>query len=82
MPPKGKGTTRRAPQNLRRANVFSFRPQDHSNPLNAGGPIEEGLPLDSVDTVNELVEQIDSYYGLPLNKQVLEHSWKHDSIDV
>jgi hypothetical protein len=48
-------------QNLRRASVFSFRTQDHNNPLHA---------LDSVDTVNELVEQIDSYYGLPLNKQV------------
>jgi hypothetical protein len=70
MPPKGKAATRRAPQNLRRASVFSFRPQDHDNPLHPGGPIDDGLALDSVDTVNEVVEQIDSYYGLPLNKQV------------
>jgi hypothetical protein len=70
MPPKGKGVTRRAPQNLRRASVFSFRPQDHDNPLHPGGPTDDGLALDSVDSVNEVVEQIDSYYGLPLNKQV------------
>eukprot|EP00611_Tribonema_gayanum_P003046 TRINITY_DN1236_c0_g1_i2.p2 TRINITY_DN1236_c0_g1~~TRINITY_DN1236_c0_g1_i2.p2 ORF type:complete len:198 (-),score=43.90 TRINITY_DN1236_c0_g1_i2:1227-1820(-) len=54
-----------------RVRVYSYKAEDGQK----DGPVREGLIMHSVDTVNEVVELIHSFYGVPQETMVLLYAF-------